>query len=333
MTNSLNPQLLTPADPVHRVEQLHNLVVERVLASSADGILFSGGLDTSVLATVAISHGRRLRGVMVSVREGIGLDEPFARLMVERLGINLEILRPTLSELVDRMPEVIRVLRTFDPMELRNSIVTYVALEAARARGLSTVLTGDAADELFAGYSFMFNMSAEQLPSYIRHLNEIMHFTSEVIGQNLSVRVDSPYVSPSVREFAISLGYEDLVCEYKGKRFGKRILREAFSALLPEEIAWRLKTPIEYGSGSTALKHLTEQSVTDSEFERERRRAAMHDSVKLRDKEQYFYYRIYRRSLPPPIERAPGSKICKDCHGPVARADMTYCRICGAYPI
>jgi len=333
MTNSLNPQLLTPADPVHRVEQLHNLVVERVLASSADGILFSGGLDTSVLATVAISHGRRLRGVMVSVREGIGLDEPFARLMVERLGINLEILRPTLSELVDRMPEVIRVLRTFDPMELRNSIVTYVALEAARARGLSTVLTGDAADELFAGYSFMFNMSAEQLPSYIRHLNEIMHFTSEVIGQNLSVRVDSPYVSPSVREFAISLGYEDLVCEYKGKRFGKRILREAFSALLPEEIAWRLKTPIEYGSGSTALKHLTEQSVTDSEFERERRRAAMHDFVKLRDKEQYFYYRIYLRSLPPPIERAPGSKICKDCHGPVARADMTYCRICGAYPI
>ncbi len=333
MTNSLSPQLLAPTDRQNRVEQLRNLVVDQVLASSADGILFSGGLDTSVLAAIAASHGRRLQAVMVSVAEGTGLDEPFARLIVERLGIDLEILRPSLDELVDRMPELIRLLRTFDPMELRNSIVTYVAMEAASKRGLSAVLTGDAADELFAGYSFMFNMSAEQLPSYIRHLNEIMHFTSEVIGRNLSVGVDSPYVSPSVREFAISLGYEDLVCEYEGKRFGKRILREAFSALLPEEIAWRLKTPIEYGSGSTALKHLTEQSVTDSEFERERERAAMHDSVKLRDKEQYFYYRIYRRSLPPPIERAPGSKICKDCHGPVARPDMTYCRICGAYPI
>jgi len=333
MTNSLSPQLLTPTDRQNRVEQLRNLVVDQVLASSADGILFSGGLDTSVLAAIAASLGRRLQAVMVSVAEGTGLDEPFARLMVERLRIDLEILRPSLYELVDRMPELIRLLRTFDPMELRNSIATHVAMEAASKRGLSAVLTGDAADELFAGYSFMFNMSAEQLPSYIRHLNEIMHFTSEVIGQNLSVRVDSPYVSPSVREFAISLGYEDLVCEYKGKRFGKRILREAFSALLPEEIAWRLKTPIEYGSGSTALKHLTEQSVTDSEFERERERATTHDSVKLRDKEQYFYYRIYRRSLPPPIERAPGSKICKDCHGPVARADMTYCRICGAYPV
>jgi len=333
MTNSLSPQLLAPTDRQNRVEQLRNLIIDQVLASSADGILFSGGLDTSVLAAIAASHGRRLQAVMVSVAEGTGLDEPFARLMVERLGIDLEVLRPSLDELVDRMPELIRLLRTFDPMELRNSIVTYVAMEAASKRGLSAVLTGDAADELFAGYSFMFNMSAEQLPSYIRHLNEIMHFTSEVIGRNLSVGVDSPYVSPSVREFAISLGYEDLVCEYEGKRFGKRILREAFSALLPEEIAWRLKTPIEYGSGSTALKHLTEQSVTDSEFERERERAAMHDSVKLRDKEQYFYYRIFRRSLPPPIEPAPGSKICKDCHGPVARSDMTYCRICGAYPI
>ena len=333
MTNSLSPQLLAPTDRQNRVEQLRNLIIDQVLASSADGILFSGGLDTSVLAAIAASHGRRLQAVMVSVAEGTGLDEPFARLMVERLGIDLEVLRPSLDELVDRMPKLIRLLRTFDPMELRNSIVTYVAMEAASKRGLSAVLTGDAADELFAGYSFMFNMSAEQLPSYIRHLNEIMHFTSEVIGRNLSVGVDSPYVSPSVREFAISLGYEDLVCEYEGKRFGKRILREAFSALLPEEIAWRLKTPIEYGSGSTALKHLTEQSVTDSEFERERERAAVHDLVTLRDKEQCFYYRMYRSLLPPPKERAQGSKTCKDCHGPVARPDMTYCRICGAYPI
>ena len=333
MTNSLSPQLLTPTDRQDRVEQLRKLVVDRVRASSADGILFSGGLDTSVLATIATSHGRRLQAVMVSVKEGTGLDEPFARLMVERLGLELEILRPSLNELVDRMPELIRLLGTFDPMELRNSIVTYIAMEAASKHGLSAVLTGDAADELFAGYSFMFNMSAEQLPSYIRHLNEIMHFTSDVIGRNLGVGVDSPYVSCLIRDFAISLGYEDLVCEYEGKRFGKRILREAFSSVLPKEIAWRLKTPIEYGSGSTALKHLVEQSVSDTEFERERDRAAMHDLVKLRDKEQCFYYLMYRRLLSPPKELARSVKTCTDCQAPVLRHDMKYCRMCGAYPI
>jgi asparagine synthase (glutamine-hydrolysing) len=333
MTNSLSQQLLTPADRQDRVEQLRNLVIDRVLASSADGILFSGGLDTSVLAAIASSHGRRLQGVMVSVEEGTGLDEPFARLMVERLGLDLEILRPSLNDLMGRMPELIRLLQTFDPMELRNSIVTHVAMEAASKRGLSTVLTGDAADELFAGYSFMFNMPAAQLPSYIRHLNEIMHFTSEVLGRNLGVGVDSPYVSSSIREFAISLGYEDLVGEYEGKLFGKKILREAFSSMLPNEIAWRLKTPIEYGSGSTGLKQLAEQSMSDSAFERERERAAAQDSVKLRDKEQCFYYLIYRRELPPPRELVRNIKSCTACQAPVVRLDMKYCRMCGAYPI
>jgi asparagine synthase (glutamine-hydrolysing) len=333
MPNSWSPQLLTSADRRDRVEQLRNLVVDRVLASPADGILFSGGLDTSVLAAIATSHGRRLQAVMVSVQEDTGLDEPFARFMAERLGIDLEILRPTLGELVDRMPELIGLLRTFDPMELRNSIVIYVAIEAASKRGLSVVLTGDAADELFAGYSFMFNMPAEQLPSYIRHLNEIMHFSSEVIGRNLGVSVDSPYVSPAIREFALSLDYGDLVGEDEGKRFGKKILRAAFCPLLPSEIAWRLKTPIEYGSGSTALKQLAEQSVGDTEFERERERAATHDFVKLRDKEQCFYYRIYRRLHPPPKELARNSKTCVECQAPVVRHDMKYCRMCGAYPI
>jgi asparagine synthase (glutamine-hydrolysing) len=333
MTNGLSPRLFTPADRQDRVEQLHNLVIDGVLASSADGILFSGGLDTSILAAIASSHGRRLQAVMVSVEEGTGLDEPFARLMVERLGLDLEILRPRLKELLGRMPELIRLLETFDPMELRNSIVTQVAMEAALKRGLSTVLTGDAADELFAGYSFMFNMSAEQLPSYICHLNDIMHFTSQVIGRNMGMGVDSPYLSRAIRDFAVSLSYEDLVGDHQGQRFGKKILRQAFSSLLPGEIAWRLKTPIEFGAGSTALKQLAVESVSDTEFERERERAAAHDSVRLRDKEQCFYYLMYRSLLPPPKERTRGCKTCKDCHGPVTRADLTYCRICGAYPI
>ena len=333
MANSLSPQLLTSSDRVLKIECLRDLVIDQVLASSADGILFSGGLDTSILAAIASMHGRHLHATMVSVEEGNGLDEPFALVIAKRFGFELEILRPPLRDLLERMPELVLLLQTFDPMELRNSIVAYFALQAAVERGLAAVLTGDAADELFAGYSFMFNMAAERLPAYISHLNDIMHFTSQVIGRNLGIAVDCPYLAPTVRDFALSLVYEDLVFEQQGRRWGKRILREAFAGLLPEEIAWRVKTPIEYGSGSTALKQLTELSVTDNEFEGERERAALHDSVKLRDKEQYFYYRIYRRHFPPPIERTRESKTCKDCKGPVARADMTYCRICGAYPI
>lgn len=333
MTNSLRPHLLSSADRQGKIKRLRDLLIDQVLASSADGIIFSGGLDTSIVAAIATSHGRRLRGVMISVAEGTGLDEPFARTMADRLRLTLDILRPSLHDLLERMPDLIALLQTFDPMELRNSIVAYLALEAARKRGSSAVLTGDAADELFAGYTFMFNMAPVRLPAYIRHLNGIMHFTSQVIGRHLSIGVDCPYETPAVRDFALSLEYEDLVGESQGQRFGKKILREAFASLLPEQITWRVKTPIEYGSGSTALKQLTEQLVSDSELAGEQERAAAHDSVKLRDKEQCFYYRMFRKQLPPPIERVRDVKACPECHGPVSRVDMSYCRICGAYPI
>jgi len=333
MTNSSSPHLPQSAERLDKAGQLRGLIEDQVKASPAHGILFSGGLDTSILAAVASSQGRRLRALMVSVAEGNGLDEPYALLMAHRLGIDLEIVRPPLGELLERMPELISLLETFDPMELRNSIVAYVALEAAGKRGMSNVMTGDAADELFAGYSFMFNMSPEALLPYIHHLNDIMHFTSQTIARKLELDVSCPYLAPAVRSFALSLSYKQLVNDLDGRKMGKKILREAFSDLLPPEIVWRVKTPIEYGSGSTALKQLAEQSVTDGEFEQARERAAQQDSVKLRDKEQYFYYRTYRHIFAPPRERTRGDKTCHACQGPVPRADMNFCRICGAYPI
>lgn len=313
--------------------QLRRLVAKAVAETTADGILLSGGLDTSVLATLAAAQGRQLRAFTVSVADSSSPDEPFARQLAAHLGMELEIVRPTLGELLGRMPKIIGPLNTFDPMELRNSIVAYVALSAARTVGARSVLTGDAADELFAGYSFMFNMPSERLPAYIHHLNEVMHFTSLPLGRALGVTVELPYLNIAVRAFALTLDAADLVGEREARRFGKKILREAFAELLPAEIAWRVKTAIEFGSGSTALARVAAEGASAAEFQGAREQVAREDGVRLRNKEQYFYYRLYREIFPPPRELPRGPKACPECQGPVPRLDMRYCRICGAYPV
>jgi asparagine synthase (glutamine-hydrolysing) len=53
-----------------------------------------------------------------------------------------------------------KVIKTFDPMEIRNSAAVYIGMREAKKDGNSTILTGDACDELFAGYSFLFNLNA-----------------------------------------------------------------------------------------------------------------------------------------------------------------------------
>lgn len=322
-----------------RVSEIRRLLGDALEAAPADAILLSGGLDTSILAALAISQTRRLRAFMVSVADAPAApgapprDEAFAALMAQRCGFPLAVLRPSLRDLLDRMPEVVRVLSTFDPMELRNSVVTHLALGAARAAGARSVLTGDAADELFAGYSFLFNLPPAEIPPAIRHLDEIMRFSAVPMAAAIGIGAALPYTDCRIRSFALALEARDLVGERRGARYGKWILRLAYSGWLPEEILWRVKTPIEYGSGSTALAERAAAEVSAGEFERERHRIALDEGVRLRDREQYFYYRIYRRSFPPPRAGRGGARACPECLGPVSRADARYCAICGAYPI
>jgi asparagine synthetase B (glutamine-hydrolysing) len=107
------PQL-TQAEPGSPAAHLRDLLESAVERSTADGILLSGGLDTSVLSAVAALQGRRLRAVSVSVAGLVSPDEPFAKMMAERCGFTLRVLRPNLDELIAAMPAVMRVLGGFD---------------------------------------------------------------------------------------------------------------------------------------------------------------------------------------------------------------------------
>src|SRR5215469_13434076 len=100
MASISNPPLLPFTDGRDKAAKLRDLVLTQVRGSAAEGILFSGGLDTSILATAVAAHGRRLRAIMVSVDGGPGLDEPFAALMAAQLGLQLEVLRPSLDQLL-----------------------------------------------------------------------------------------------------------------------------------------------------------------------------------------------------------------------------------------
>src|SRR5438105_9109622 len=115
-TLNSRPQLTQAklSSPAPHLRELIEIAIEH---STADGILLSGGLDTSILSAAAAKQGRRLWAVCVSVEGIVSPDEPFAKMMADRCGFTLCILRPSLDNLAAIMPEVMRVLSTFDPME------------------------------------------------------------------------------------------------------------------------------------------------------------------------------------------------------------------------
>jgi asparagine synthase (glutamine-hydrolysing) len=307
------------------IESLLAAAVER---EPCEAILLSGGLDTSIVATLAVRHGLRF-AVTVVVGDDAP-DLPFATAIAERLGLEHAVLRRSLDELAAALPELIGILGTFDGMYLRNDIVVLEGLKEVARRGFRSCWTGDAADELFAGYSFMFSKPAAEIEATVRRFSTSMHFNGPLIGARLGVAVRSPYVDPAVVAYAVGLRGAELVVEHDGARLGKAPLRRAFANVLGDRHAYRRKDPIEIGSGATALKSHVQGSIAN--YSSEAAAILATDRVRIRDAESLAYYRMYRDVFGGPPQADPTlPKLCPDCgaRGP----DGTYCRVCGAYPI
>jgi asparagine synthase (glutamine-hydrolysing) len=311
--------------------ELRSLLEEAVKKNLAEGILLSGGLDTSVLAVIA-SKITLLKAFTVAFQGFPAPDVKYATLMAKRLHLTNVVHYFDKDELYDAIQTVVKTMRSFDPMEVRNSTAILIGLKVAKEKGINTVMTGDGCDELFAGYSFLFNLEKEKLETELKKLWEAMSFSSVPLAKTLEVEAKLPFLDPDFKAFAMKLDSRYKVILEKVNVCGKWIVRKAFEGILPVEIVWRVKIPIEQGSGTSVLPSVFDRKIADIEFREKRSKYLEEDKVVIRSKEQLFYYEIYRAVVGVPRPTDSNGKLCPLCNSNVAR-NSAYCRTCGAYPI
>jgi asparagine synthase (glutamine-hydrolysing) len=311
--------------------ELRFLLEESVKRNLSEGILLSGGLDTSVLAVVA-SKLVSLKAFTVVFKGAPAPDIEYAALVADKLRLKHVVYHFNMGELYEAIQKVVETTKSFDPMEIRNSVTIHVGLRVAKQRGISDIMTGDGCDELFAGYSFLFNLEKEQLDLELRKLWDVMLFSSVPLAKALGLEAKLPYLDPDFKSFAMKLDSKYKIRSERGRMWGKWIVRKAFEGILPEEVVWRVKTPIEYGSGTSTLPTLFNERISDEEFKDKKQKYLKSDKVTIRDKEQLFYYEVYRASVGVPHPTNSKGKLCPQCNSNVPEK-ATYCRTCGAYPI
>jgi len=335
------------------VDRFSRVLAALIDAAHCDGILLSGGLDTSTIAAYA-RKSDPLAAVSVCVRpdeqvdaahremlaaklgcdpaEFPAPDARYARACAQHLGIELNLVSLTLDALLAHAPGTVRAIGSFDPMQVRNGITIYCGLLAARQLGLRRVFTGDGADEMFAGYSHMWGMGPDKLPAHLRHMASIMRFTTPELAAAVGIEIRSPFTETELVNLALELPHGALIGEREGRRMGKWIIRRSVEALLPGELVWRVKTPIEYGSGSTFLAPLLAARITDGEFASARDELLARDGLRLRDKEQLYYYRLYREVFGPvPGISSASQADCPYCGTLIDPPSRNYCGVCGAW--
>src|ERR671932_629791 len=165
---------------IPKCTKLKGLLHESVQKNYADALLLSGGLDSSILACIARPK--------VSFTVSLGDNSPdleYATAVAARYSREHIIVKLTNEKLLEIIEELIRVMKTFSPLEIRNSSVALAGIKAAANEGCKCLMTGDGGDELFAGYTYLsrYYNNIKVLDKQIHILWDSMHFSSLHLGK------------------------------------------------------------------------------------------------------------------------------------------------------
>jgi asparagine synthase (glutamine-hydrolysing) len=261
------------------------------------GVFLSGGLDSTLVAAIAaetLPDGEKLQTFAVGA-EGSS-DVEAARQAAEFLDSEHHERIYTQDEALAAVPDVVRAIEHFDPSLVRSAVPNYLLAEMT-AKHVKVVLTGEGADELFAGYEYLreYTGDGELHDEIVRTVEGLHNLNLQradrvTMAHGLEARV--PFLDRNVIAMAMRLPAEAKFADRHNPE--KRTLREAFEGWLPDDLLWREKE--QFGDGSGAADVLTdeiESNVSDEDFERERGEL----DPPLRTKEELHYYRIWREHL------------------------------------
>ncbi|MGI8846494.1 MAG: asparagine synthase B [Thermoleophilaceae bacterium] len=279
-------------------EELIGAVHRQMMGDVPVGVFLSGGLDSTLIAAIAARYleerGQQLKTFAVGTESSSDLAA--ARLAAEHLNTDHHEHVYTAEEAESVVADVVRSIEHFDPSLVRSAVPNYL-LAKMTAEHVKVVLTGEGADELFAGYEYLSELEgAEQLHDEIVRTVEGLHNLNlqradrVTMAHGLEARV--PFLDREVIALALRLPAQWKLAPPGTQE--KMLLRRSFEGWLPDELLYRDKEQFGDGSGAAdVLTHTLEDTVSDDDFEAERDRV----SPPFRTKEELAYFRIWSQHL------------------------------------
>lgn len=292
----------TEADALPLIKStLREAVTKRLLADVPVGVSLSGGLDSSIVSLLACTGTEQLHSFAVGVEGSEDLDA--AQQMSEFLHTRHHQLVYTSEDMLNALPDVLYYLETFDPALVRSAMPNYF-LAKLTSEHVKVFLTGEGADELYAGYDYLsgFNDPAA-LQKETLYITQALHNTNlqraDRMSMAFSLEARVPFLD--VKSVALAFGFPAEWKLHTG-RVPKHLLRQAFASDLPENIVNRPKQKFSKGAGSSDLiAEIASREISDGEFSSEEKRLRKQWDYTLKNKEALYYYKVIREHYDDPF--------------------------------
>ena len=288
--------------------------VKRQLMSDVPyGVLLSGGLDSSLISAIAekFSEHRieddsktkaywpRLHSFAVGLKGAPDLAK--AKLGADHIGTVHHEINYTIQEGLDAIRDVIYYIETYDVTTVRASTPMYLLARVIKSMGIKMVLSGEGADEIFGGYLYFHKAPTAKdfHEETVRKLSKLYLYDCLRANKSLSawgVEGRVPFLDKEFLDVAMRTNPEAKMCP--GQTIEKKIVREAFADMLPDEVAWRQKEQFSDGVGYSwidTLKAVTTAAVSDEQMAHAAERFPINPP---KNKEEYYYRSIFAEHFP-----------------------------------
>lgn len=254
----------TPVDYKLIRETLEKSVRKRLMAEVPYGVLLSGGLDSSLVASIAQRETLRMQQAALNATpaditssELVGIDDSnelstvttFQQLhsfsiglpdapdtaaaleVAKFLGTKHHAFTFTIEEGLDALSDVIYHLETYDVTTIRASTPMYLLSRKIKAMGVKMVLSGEGSDEIFGGYLY-FHAAPDKNEFHTEtvrrvknlHVADCLRANKSTSAWGLEARV--PFLDKQFLEVAMGVDPQEKMITKD--RIEKYILRKAF---------------------------------------------------------------------------------------------------------
>ncbi|RCH79921.1 asparagine synthetase, partial [Rhizopus stolonifer] len=308
-------------------ESLEQAVHKRLMAEVPYGVLLSGGLDSSLIASIAVRETEKVACGQKQDPKNHAFFANTQNALIHSFSIGLEgspdlvaarkvakFLKTyhheytfTIQEALDAIQDVIFHLETYDVTTIRASTPMYLLSRKIKAFGVKMVLSGEGADEILGGYLY-FDCAPNKEEFHRETVDRVMKLhTADCLRANKStmawgLEARVPFLDKTFLEVAMNIDPEAKLHDRPRGLMEKYVLRKAFDdperPYLPRDILWRQKEQFSDGVGYSwidSLKEASDHRVSNEMFQG----AAMRWKRDVpTTKEAYMYREIFDHWFP-----------------------------------